>query len=90
MTRLSCHVLQVADADKDEVKAHTDAIIDSMRKCLKRKSHRGGVPFANLVLNRNSFSQTVENVFAFSFLVRTGKVELTMADGRLMCGECPW
>ena len=76
----------MVDNGTDEVKAHTDGIIDTMRKILKRKANRGGVPFANLVLSRNSFSQTVENIFAFSFLVRMGRVELKMTDdGILTC-----
>lgn len=68
--------MQVNDSGAKE-RTDTDKNMATMFSILKNKR---SVKLENLVLNRNSFAQTVENLFALSFLVKDGRAEIKVNE----------
>eukprot|EP01024_Parvocaulis_polyphysoides_P017783 TRINITY_DN17848_c1_g2_i2.p1 TRINITY_DN17848_c1_g2~~TRINITY_DN17848_c1_g2_i2.p1 ORF type:complete len:530 (-),score=72.60 TRINITY_DN17848_c1_g2_i2:158-1690(-) len=60
---------------EEDNKQETDKILEEMHKQLKKHPD---VPLLLLILNRDSYAQTVENLFTLAFLVRDSKVDLRM------------
>lgn len=67
---------EVNDSGAKE-RTDTDKNMATMFSILKNKR---SVKLENLVLNRNSFAQTVENLFALSFLVKDGRAEIKVNE----------
>lgn len=68
--------VQISQTDTDG-KNDIDKNMSTMFNIL-RKMRR--VKFESLILNRTSFAQTVENIFALSFLVKDGRAEIAVGD----------
>jgi hypothetical protein len=67
-----------------------EGIIKSCQKTLKKnvgKNPDRETDFVNLVVNPNSFTQTVENMLGMSFLVRNGACELKLDKDGLPKGK---
>jgi hypothetical protein len=79
-------LLQVADDPTEKTNNDTDKNVEAIFNLLWRKK---SVRLEHLVLNRASFAQTVENIFALSFLVQDGRVEINAIDeGIIVCKDC--
>ncbi|CAJ2631172.1 unnamed protein product [Trifolium pratense] len=70
---------QLDDAVGGE-KTDTDKNMSIMFNILREKKR---VQLEHLILNRFSFAQTVENLFALSFLVKDGRAEIIMDKNRV-------
>uniref|UniRef100_A0A7N0TH71 Non-structural maintenance of chromosomes element 4 n=1 Tax=Kalanchoe fedtschenkoi TaxID=63787 RepID=A0A7N0TH71_KALFE len=75
---------------REEEQTDTDKNMLTMFGILRRRKR---VLLESLILNRNSFAQTVENLFALSFLVKDGRVEILVDEkgSHFVCDtqECP-
>ncbi|XP_027366609.1 non-structural maintenance of chromosomes element 4 homolog A-like [Abrus precatorius] len=68
---------QQLDEAVGEEKTDTDKNMSTMFDILRRTRR---VRLENLILNRTSFALTVENLFALSFLVKDGRVEISLDE----------
>lgn len=79
--------MQVVESSKNG-RNDTDKNMLTMFNILKKNR---SVNLENLVLNRTSFAQTVENLFALSFLVKDGRAQIKVDKSRrhLVCEPLP-
>ncbi|KAK7343224.1 hypothetical protein VNO77_11808 [Canavalia gladiata] len=70
---------QQLDEAVGEEKTDTDKNMSTMFGVLRERKR---VRLENLIFNRTSFAQTVENLFALSFLVKDGRAEISLDENR--------
>ncbi|GAA6062855.1 hypothetical protein JCM10212_006108 [Sporobolomyces blumeae] len=76
--RMRPEELHAEDVAKNE--NETGKVTARIAKHLQTVAGTRGIPYLKFIVNPDSFSQTVENMFYFSFLVREQKVALEVDD----------
>lgn len=72
---------QTVRDEEGEGQSQTDKNIRTMFNVLRRCGDQG-CELEHLVLSRDSFSHTIENIFCLSFLVKDGRAEITIQNGK--------
>lgn len=67
---------QVVDSTP-EWKSNTEKNVSAMFEAIEKER---SIKLENLILNRISYAQTIENIFALSFLVKDGRVAITVVE----------
>ncbi|KAH0705724.1 hypothetical protein KY285_010261 [Solanum tuberosum] len=75
-TKVYLHT-QPEELDVTEEKTDTDSNISTMFQILRKKKR---VKLENLITNRKSFAQSIENLFVLSFLVKDGRVVINVDE----------
>lgn len=75
-------VATVVNTSHEEEKTQTDMRVKTMSGILFRQPTK--MPYFKFVVNPDSFTQTVENMFDLAFLVREKNAMITVEDGELI------
>jgi hypothetical protein len=80
---------EMKDGEQEEAESKANRLgaceknLKDMKSILKKKTIKKGrddIPGAQFLLNPKSFTQTVENIFTFSFLVKKGEAEIGIRE----------
>ncbi|KAI9352182.1 Nse4 C-terminal-domain-containing protein [Obelidium mucronatum] len=78
---------QLKESDIQKQENETSKSVQKIMKVLQKK---GPINFFEFVINPGSFSQSVENIFYVSFLIRDGHVSIDIEDGQpVLCPVKP-
>ena len=83
-------VLQKKEAEAEDKDLTTQRVAEVYHKLSKAHKKKGVTKhsFLNVVVNPNSFPETVENIFHLSFLVKRGQVVIQYENDEPYIGAC--
>merc|ERR1712129_370841 len=73
-------VLKQKKADKTETKSRVAHLKKVLRKKCQTDDGQGGLNPFTFLINPDSYSQTIENLFDMSFIVKGGQAQLNVDD----------